>query len=1128
MDVATNGPSIFAPSLGYMPENDGAHPRDERRHVRRLLRPAVAGLREGRHTRCGGRTRVLLYVGLGRSARCRVYETYSTGMKQRIKLAQALVHDPDLLFLDEPTNGMDPKGREEMLELIRDLAHNKGMSLILSSHLLPDVEYTCDHVVVLDKGAVATAGPIDALKGKAGRVYEVRVKGDRAPFIAALQAIGWECRETDEDVMRVVVAGAPVDVGVDQRRVCEIARQNHVQVRHVKPSLPTLEDVFAKRDWRTMSPIHDQTYRRYEGTRAPLGRAWTVILGTGLRAVTQRRFLLIGLVMAWIPFIVRAVQIWAVKNFQGLQRAIPVDPQMFRQFVEQQGIFVFFVTILRAGARGSSPTIDLQANALQIYLSKPLLRMVLGGKLARAGVVAGRSSLVPALLLPVLQVMFSGSFDFMQAEQPLGDSRDRAGVFDACSRSCRPFHDAWLLSALSNNSRYVAMLFTGAIFFTNAVFGVLSAITGQTRIAWVSISANLSQVTDVIFRREAGPLRARRWQVSLLVLLGLVVRLVDLGARAPRPRRRGGVVSAILAADHLSKWYGQVIGLNDVSVSVGPGITGLLGPNGAGKSTFMKLITGQLRPSKGSVHVLGEPIWGNPKLYFRIGFCPEQDAFYERMTGLEWVTALVRLNGLGEKEADEAAKKALTDVDLMEAANKKIGAYSKGMRQRVKMAQALVHDPELLILDEPLSGMDPLGRRKTMRMIREWAKQGKSVVVSSHILHEVEAMTPDILLINNGRILAEGNVHQIRDLIDSHPHSVYVRADDPRGLAREFLSRADVISLRFEPGAVVVETGKPDEFYSSLTDLVAAGACGAVEEVTFAGRQPAGRLRVPGQELMTQITKPSPGLLYSAMRVFDLSLGEMLWSRRTIFMFLVVGVPVLMATIVRLVIAVGGSTMKVNSVAVTGGPAIFGLMIWAFYVRFAIPVLGAFYGTALIADEVDDKTITYLFTRPIPRSAVLVGKFLAYLVCTMCVVMPSIVLVWLVIIPMGGSLGESFPDLVKDLGLLAVGLAVYGAVFAYVGSAVKRPLLVGLFFVIGWENAVMAFPGYLKRFTVSYYVQGLVPHAMPNDSTVSLVQRIFRETPSLSESVIGMSVILFGFLWLGARTVSRREYVLEQ
>jgi ABC-2 type transport system ATP-binding protein len=154
------------------------------------------------------------------------------------------------------------------------------------------------------------------------------------------------------------------------------------------------------------------------------------------------------------------------------------------------------------------------------------------------------------------------------------------------------------------------------------------------------------------------------------------------------------------------------------------------------------------------------------------------------------------------------------------------------MRQRVKLAQAIVHDPELLILDEPLSGMDPLGRRKTIRMIREWAKQGKSVIVSSHILHEIESMTPNILLINNGRILAEGNVHQIRDLIDTHPHSVYVRASDPRGLAREFLTRDDVISMRFEDSAVVVETAKPDLFYSRLTELVAAGQSGTVEEVT--------------------------------------------------------------------------------------------------------------------------------------------------------------------------------------------------------------------------------------------------------------------------------------------------------
>lgn len=285
-------------------------------------------------------------------------------------------------------------------------------------------------------------------------------------------------------------------------------------------------------------------------------------------------------------------------------------------------------------------------------------------------------------------------------------------------------------------------------------------------------------------------------------------------------------------ATALSKWYGQVIGLNDVTVAVPSGITGLLGPNGAGKSTFMKLMTGQLRPSKGSITVLGQPIWGNPAIYFRIGFCPDQDAFYDRMTGLEWVSSLVRLNGCSDAEATSAARRALETVDLTEAADRRIGSYSKGMRQRVKLAQAVVHDPDLLILDEPLSGMDPIGRRKTIRLVKDWARAGKSVIVSSHILHEIEAMTSNILLINNGRILAEGNVHQIRDLIDTHPHTVHIRAADPRGLARRFLAHDDVISLKFEEGAVVVQTAAPDPFYARLTELAASGEAGAIAEVT--------------------------------------------------------------------------------------------------------------------------------------------------------------------------------------------------------------------------------------------------------------------------------------------------------
>lgn len=289
---------------------------------------------------------------------------------------------------------------------------------------------------------------------------------------------------------------------------------------------------------------------------------------------------------------------------------------------------------------------------------------------------------------------------------------------------------------------------------------------------------------------------------------------------------------SLIVATHLSKWYGQVIGLNDVSITVPPGITGLLGPNGAGKSTFMKLITGQLAPSKGTISVLGEPIWRNPAMYHRIGFCPEQDSFYERMTGLEWVQALVSLNGVTESAATAMARRALDMVDLADAADKKIGAYSKGMRQRVKMAQALAHDPELVILDEPLSGMDPLARRKTIRMIKDWGREGRSVVVSSHILHEIEAMTANILLINQGRILAEGDVHQIRDLIDEHPHKVSIKAQKPRALAREFLNDAGVLSLTLEAGAVVVQTARPDAFYARLTAMAASGEFGVIDEVT--------------------------------------------------------------------------------------------------------------------------------------------------------------------------------------------------------------------------------------------------------------------------------------------------------
>lgn len=273
-----------------------------------------------------------------------------------------------------------------------------------------------------------------------------------------------------------------------------------------------------------------------------------------------------------------------------------------------------------------------------------------------------------------------------------------------------------------------------------------------------------------------------------------------------------------------------------------------------------------------------------------------------------------------------------------------------------------------------------------------------------------------------------------------------------------------------------------------------------------------------------------PSFVTAAFRVFDLSLGQMLWSRRTIFLALVVSAPVILGLIVRILTSVGiGGSVRLGGSAVVAGPSIFGLFIWLLYLRFIIPVLGVFYGTSLIADEVEDKTITYLFTRPISRGAVVVGKYLAYLAATSLVVLPSVMILYFLVVPTGGgSLAAAFPALVKDLALLGIGLAVYGALFAWVGAQFKYPLVTGLVFAFGWEQGIMVIPGYLKRLTISYYIQGLVPHAMPQDGALSILQVVVRDSLSAPMSLFWLGFIFVLFLALAARTVSRREYVLEQ
>jgi ABC-2 type transport system ATP-binding protein len=276
----------------------------------------------------------------------------------------------------------------------------------------------------------------------------------------------------------------------------------------------------------------------------------------------------------------------------------------------------------------------------------------------------------------------------------------------------------------------------------------------------------------------------------------------------------------IATFDHVAKWYGRVIGLVDVAVEIGPGVTGLLGPNGAGKSTFLKLLTGQLTPSQGTVRLLGKDPFRAPSVHAHVGFVPEQDAFYDDMTGRSFVRYLTRLHGCGAAEAGRRTEVALERVGLLDVAGRRIRTYSKGMRQRIKLAQAIAHEPDVLILDEPLTGMDPVARRRTMDLIREFAGRGATVIVSSHVLHEVEAMTKEVVLLHQGRVLARGGKDEIRREISRYPHQIRLRSPEPRALALELLRLPGVVGVHLADGEVRIETRYPDELYDRLPHVV--------------------------------------------------------------------------------------------------------------------------------------------------------------------------------------------------------------------------------------------------------------------------------------------------------------------
>ncbi len=280
-------------------------------------------------------------------------------------------------------------------------------------------------------------------------------------------------------------------------------------------------------------------------------------------------------------------------------------------------------------------------------------------------------------------------------------------------------------------------------------------------------------------------------------------------------------MSGVVEAAGASKWYGEVLGLNAFTATLAPGITGLVGPNGAGKSTLFKLLIGQLRPDQGTVRLLGEDPWNNVRLMRRIGYCPESNRLYGWLTGEQFVTSLLRLDGMAGRDATKAARAALDTVGLTPSKDRRLRTYSRGMRQRAKLAQALAHGPDLLILDEPLSGTDPAGRVHILETIARFAAAGGHVVMSTHVLYEVERLTRNIVLIHNGKVIASGDIHAIRALIDTHPHAVRIATPAPRELAAALTGLDHVVSIEFPaPEEVLVRTRQPDAFYKDLPGIV--------------------------------------------------------------------------------------------------------------------------------------------------------------------------------------------------------------------------------------------------------------------------------------------------------------------
>ena len=525
-----------------------------------------------------------------------------------------------------------------------------------------------------------------------------------------------------------------------------------------------------------------------------------------------------------------------------------------------------------------------------------------------------------------------------------------------------------------------------------------------------------------------------------------------------------------------SKWYGDVVAVADLSFELRPGVTGLLGPNGAGKTTTLKAICGLLHPSQGEVLLFGRPIRNDPMLYRAIGVVPDGDRLYPRLTVRSYVRLHAELQGLAD--AGAAAERAIAEVDMLALADRRLKGLSKGERQRTKVAGAIVHQPALLVLDEPMTGMDPGQRARFIELVRLIGSAGVTVLVSSHILGEVERLASQILVLVSGRLAASGDYHAIRDLMADQPRTVMVKADDARVLAAGLIALPSTVAVEVDGDALRARTRSVDSFATALPRL-ARDQGATLREVRTT------------DESLEQVFRYLVGRTMSkSMTLLRFSLGQLLAGRRLVIIALLVALPLVLPA----VFAAGADV----------DPATFTLDLFRQLVLpVLLPVVALTFSTSALGSELRDGTVTNLLLKPIPRPAVLGAKYLAAVLSSLLVLLPAEAVGHVVA---AGGLGST--DLLAGMLLATVvGTLAYCALGVLLSLLMARALLVGLAYALLWEGAVVSVAPSASSLSIRGYTEGVLA-AVLRGGGLDLTTRLGPVSATVLATVVTLAALV--------------------